>query len=69
MEFIRPATHNAIPTYRVMNQYGEVLDNETGVDTEDGEALALYKNMVLCTSHYVALIRLLGPRLEADAVQ
>jgi hypothetical protein len=29
-----------------MNQYGEILDKEIGVDTEDEEALQIYKNMV-----------------------
>jgi 2-oxoisovalerate dehydrogenase E1 component alpha subunit len=48
MHFIRPSTHKAIPTYRVLDQYGQVLDKETGVDTEDEEALQLYKNMVCC---------------------
>lgn len=47
MEFIMPATHKAIPTYRVMNQEGRILDKE-GVDTADEEALSLYKNMVSC---------------------
>ncbi|KAF2706389.1 2-oxoisovalerate dehydrogenase subunit alpha mitochondrial precursor [Pleomassaria siparia CBS 279.74] len=46
LEFIRPANQKAIPTFRVLNQYGEVLDKEAGVDTEDGEALELYQNMV-----------------------
>lgn len=48
MHFIRPSTHKAIPTYRVMDQYGQVLDKETRVDTEDEEALKLYRNMVCC---------------------
>lgn len=48
MEVIRPSTKKAISTYRVMDQYGQVLDKEIGVDTEDEEALGLYKNMVLC---------------------
>jgi 2-oxoisovalerate dehydrogenase E1 component alpha subunit len=46
MEFIRPQTHKAIPTYRVMDQYGQVIDKEMGVDTADEEALSLYRNMV-----------------------
>lgn len=48
MEFIQPSTLKAIPTYRVMDQYGQVLDKEIGVDTEDSEALTLYRNMVCC---------------------
>ncbi|KAF2130197.1 thiamine diphosphate-binding protein [Dothidotthia symphoricarpi CBS 119687] len=46
LDFLQPATNKAISTYRVMNQYGEILDKEIGVDTTDEEALALYKNMV-----------------------
>jgi len=46
MEFIRPSTHKAIPTYRVMNQEGRILDKEGGADTADEEALTLYRNMV-----------------------
>jgi 2-oxoisovalerate dehydrogenase E1 component alpha subunit len=48
MEFIRPSKLEAIPTYRVLNQYGEVIDTETGVDTEDDVALNLYRDMVCC---------------------
>jgi 2-oxoisovalerate dehydrogenase E1 component alpha subunit len=46
LDFLQPSTHKAIPTYRVLNQYGEILDKKTGVETEDEEAIALYKNMV-----------------------
>ncbi|KAF2749833.1 thiamine diphosphate-binding protein [Sporormia fimetaria CBS 119925] len=46
MEFIRPSEHNAIPTYRVMDQYGQVINKELDVETSDEEALTLYKNMV-----------------------
>jgi 2-oxoisovalerate dehydrogenase E1 component alpha subunit len=46
LDFLRPSTNKAIPTYRVLNQYGEVIDKVIGVETEDAEALALYKNMV-----------------------
>ncbi|RMZ74564.1 2-oxoisovalerate dehydrogenase alpha subunit [Pyrenophora seminiperda CCB06] len=46
MEFIIPANAQAIPTYRVMNQYGEIIDKEIGVETSDEEAVSLYKNMV-----------------------
>lgn len=31
-----------------MNQYGEIIDKEIGVETEDEEALQIYKNMVKC---------------------
>jgi 2-oxoisovalerate dehydrogenase E1 component alpha subunit len=46
LKFIRPAEHEAIPTYRVMNQNGDVLNKDEGVDTSDEEALELYRNMV-----------------------
>lgn len=46
MEFMQPAQAQAISTYRVMNQYGEIIDKEIGVETSDEEALSLYKNMV-----------------------
>jgi hypothetical protein len=46
LSFIQPSQQDAIPTYRVMNQYGEIIDKEIGVETEDEEALQIYKNMV-----------------------
>ncbi len=46
MEFIQPAQTQAMSTYRVMNQYGEIIDQKIGVETSDEEALSLYKNMV-----------------------
>jgi 2-oxoisovalerate dehydrogenase E1 component alpha subunit len=46
LDFIQPSQQDAIPTYRVMNQYGEIMDKEIGVETEDEEALQIYKNMV-----------------------
>ncbi|CAI6316156.1 unnamed protein product [Periconia digitata] len=46
LEVLRPSNNKAIPTYRVLDQYGEVINKEIGVETEDGEALELYKNMV-----------------------
>jgi 2-oxoisovalerate dehydrogenase E1 component alpha subunit len=46
MDFMLPAQAKAIPTYRVMNQYGEIIDKEIGAETTDEEALQLYKNMV-----------------------
>ena len=48
LDFIQPSQQKAIPTYRVMNQYGEIIDKEIGVETEDEEALQIYKNMVKC---------------------
>jgi 2-oxoisovalerate dehydrogenase E1 component alpha subunit len=56
LNFIQPSQQDAIPTYRVMNQYGEIIDKEIGVETEDEEALQIYKNMVkrqLCQAQYI----------------
>ncbi|CBY01749.1 similar to 2-oxoisovalerate dehydrogenase subunit alpha [Plenodomus lingam JN3] len=46
MDFIQPSQLKAISTYRVMNQYGDIIDKDVGVETTDEEALDLYKNMV-----------------------
>jgi 2-oxoisovalerate dehydrogenase E1 component alpha subunit len=46
MEFMQPSQAKAIPTYRVMNQYGEIIEKEIGTETTDDEALQMYKNMV-----------------------
>ncbi|EUC43246.1 hypothetical protein COCMIDRAFT_38780 [Bipolaris oryzae ATCC 44560] len=46
MEFMHPSKTKAISTYRVMDQYGEIINKEVGVETSDEEALSLYKNMV-----------------------
>jgi 2-oxoisovalerate dehydrogenase E1 component alpha subunit len=56
LEFLEPSkSKGAISTYRCLNQYGEIIDKEVGVDTTDEEALELYKNMVKRTScnHYI----------------
>ncbi|KAF1845522.1 uncharacterized protein K460DRAFT_286641 [Cucurbitaria berberidis CBS 394.84] len=46
LDFLQPSQTQAISTYRVMNQYGEIIDKDIGVETTDEEALDLYKNMV-----------------------
>jgi 2-oxoisovalerate dehydrogenase E1 component alpha subunit len=46
LDFIQPSQQTAIPTYRCMNQYGEIIDKDIGVETEDEEAIRIYKNMV-----------------------
>jgi 2-oxoisovalerate dehydrogenase E1 component alpha subunit len=48
LEFLRPSQNKAISTFRILDQYGQVLDKETGVDTTDEEALELYRHMVCC---------------------
>ena len=50
LSFLRPSkSKDAIPTYRCLNQYGEIIDKSVGADTTDEEALELYKNMVTRT--------------------
>lgn len=49
-----------------MNQYGEVLDKEKGVDTKDEEALALYKNMVCCQYRPHGLRRTCGLTVDSE---
>ncbi|KAL5439967.1 hypothetical protein PMIN07_005882 [Paraphaeosphaeria minitans] len=46
LEFLRPSQNKAISTFRILDQYGQVLDKERGLDTTDEEALELYKHMV-----------------------
>lgn len=49
LSFLRPSkSTDAIPTYRCLNQYGEIIDKSVGADTAYEEALGLYKNMVTC---------------------
>lgn len=45
--FQRPSTHPTIPTYRVMDSDGRVVDkNRAPVDVSDEEVTAWYKNML-----------------------
>ena len=48
MDFIRPSTLAAIPTYRVMDSHGRVLDPERAPkeDVDQEEILTWYRNMV-----------------------
>ena len=55
LDFLQPSKEKAISTFRVMNQYGEILDKNIGVETTDEEALDLYKNMVKCKQVPIAL--------------
>lgn len=50
LAFLQPAELPAIATFRVMDQYGDVIDKDVGVETTDDEAVALYKNMVTRSS-------------------
>lgn len=60
LDFLRPSANKAIPTYRVLNHYGEVIDKEVGVETEDEEALEIYRNMVCCETPFLETSITLG---------
>lgn len=62
LSFLRPAkSKDAIPTYRCLNQYGEIIDKSVGADTTDEEALELYKNMVTRNSPFPPSSHLIHP--------
>ena len=47
MSFERPSTHPAIPTYRVMDSEGMIVDRERDPpEITDEEVLAWYKEML-----------------------
>ncbi|KAF1811863.1 putative 2-oxoisovalerate dehydrogenase alpha subunit [Eremomyces bilateralis CBS 781.70] len=46
MEFEKPSAKGAMPTYRVMDQNGEIVDKSRVPDLTDEEAIRLYKDMV-----------------------
>ena len=47
MEFVRPSTHTAIPTYRVMDSNGIIVDSARAPsDVSAEEIIQWYKNMV-----------------------
>jgi 2-oxoisovalerate dehydrogenase E1 component alpha subunit len=56
LDFIQPSQQTAIPTYRCMNQYGEIIDKDIGVETEDEEAIQIYKNMVKRQCNWILYI-------------
>ena len=46
LEFVKPDQHNAIPTYRIMDQDGNIVD-DSKIPTEDPkEIISWYKNML-----------------------
>jgi 2-oxoisovalerate dehydrogenase E1 component alpha subunit len=48
MKFVTPDAHPAIPTYRVMDSDGRIVDTSRGPpDVSDEEVLQWYKNMVV----------------------
>lgn len=51
LSFEKPSTHPAIPTYRVMDSDGIIVDKaRTQSDISDDEILMWYKNMLTGTS-------------------
>ena len=50
LAFQTPSTHEAIPTYRIMDSDGVVVDEARGPkDVTDAEAVNLYKDMLTGT--------------------
>lgn len=50
LSFKRPSTYSAIPTYRVIDSDGVVVDKARAqLEIEDEEALAWYQNMLTGT--------------------
>ena len=48
MSFVTPSAHEAIPTYRVMDSDGVIVDKSRGPpDVTDEEVITWYKNMVV----------------------
>lgn len=53
LSFERPSTHPAIPTYRVMDSDGIIVDEARApVDVSDEEVLSWYRNMVTGACSY-----------------
>ena len=51
LSFEKPSTHSAIPTYRVMDSDGVIMDKgQAPLDVGDQEILTWYKNMLTGTS-------------------
>lgn len=46
LRFETPASYSALPTYRVVDQHGEVVDHSFQVDISDGDVVKLYKDML-----------------------
>ena len=47
MEFVRPSMHSTIPTYRVMDSNGVIVDTgKKPSDVSTDEIISWYKNMV-----------------------
>lgn len=51
MSFVTPASHHAIPTYRVMDSDGVIADkSKEPLDLKEEEVLTWYKNMLTGTA-------------------
>lgn len=46
LKFEAPNEYEALPTYRVVDQHGSVVDSTFGPDISDDEVIILYKNML-----------------------
>lgn len=47
LQFEQPSAHDAMPTYRAVDQNGDVIDSAFKPDLTDDEVVGLYKNMLL----------------------
>lgn len=47
LEFEQPSSHEAMPTYRAVDQNGQVVDSSFTPDLSDEEVVKLYKNMLM----------------------
>lgn len=47
LQFEQPSSHDAMPTYRAVDQSGNVVDPSFRPDLSDEEVIKLYKNMLL----------------------
>lgn len=46
LEFEKPSEKTAMPTYRVLDQEGVVVDKSAEIDISNEEAIKLYKDML-----------------------
>lgn len=47
LQFEQPSSHDAMPTYRAVDQNGDVVDSSFKPDLTDDEVIKLYKDMLL----------------------
>lgn len=46
LNFVHPEDKSAMPTFRILNQDGAVIDKSVSIDVTDEEAIKLYKDML-----------------------